>query len=79
MLAAAIVLAMVLYLIDKNQKWGPFWKISKWILQFALWCAAWAVLDMYVHDTFSRWGIIAFLVGMTALWNHAGKPAKDKT
>jgi hypothetical protein len=30
MLAAAILLATVLYLVDKNQKWSQFWKCVKW-------------------------------------------------
>ena len=27
LIAAAIVLSVVLYLIDKNKKWGTFWKL----------------------------------------------------
>jgi len=32
LIAAAILLAMILYLVDKNQKWRAFWKIMGAIL-----------------------------------------------
>ena len=45
MLAAAIVLVTVLYLVDKNQKWGTVWKITKWSA-----CVGVTVIAFYLYD-----------------------------
>lgn len=67
-IAGAIVLAMVLYLIDKNQKWGTAWKMGKWVMLFALWLIAWAILDSYVPDRTTYWMCLVSFVGVSLLW-----------
>lgn len=60
--AAAIVVATVLYLIDKNQKWGAFWRVSVWLAKAALGLVIWSALYYYVPSTEFRVAIIVGLV-----------------
>lgn len=75
-IALAIVLAMVLYLIDKNQKWGAFLGPAKWLGKFAVGVLLWAMLDRYVRDDFTRWIIIGLLVFAAVIWENWSVPKK---
>lgn len=40
LLAASILLSTILYLVDKNQAWGKFWRALRWGTVAAVVCVA---------------------------------------
>lgn len=65
-LAAAIFAATVLYLIDKNNQWGRFWKVSIWLGKCAIAAIIWGAVDHYVADRNPKLAILAGFI-ITAL------------
>lgn len=77
-IAAAIVIAMVLYLVDKNQKWSAFWRVVNWCAKVAVGCAVLFIADYYSpgRSVISGWTLVGILVVAT-IWELGGYLVKN--
>jgi hypothetical protein len=70
LLAAAVLISTVLYLVDKNQKWSVCWKVVRWLGFTVMGVIVWGVLDHYVADVGLRWMIIGTFIFFGWLFEH---------